>query len=73
MKKSQIWDILEFHRYLCDTDPQKKSIGMTLLYEFIVENCLQGVRDDEDEEECDECGCVHEEENDEMSVKGEDE
>ena len=49
MKKSQIWDILEFHRYLCDTDPQKKSIGMTLLYEFIVENCLQGERDDEDE------------------------
>lgn len=49
MKKSQIWDILEFHRYLCDTDPHKRSIGMSLLYEFIVENCLQGERDDEDE------------------------
>ena len=62
MKKSQIWDILEFHRYLCDTDPQKKSIGMTLLYEFIVENCLQGERDDYDyeEEDLDKCrlGCV---------------
>jgi hypothetical protein len=51
MKKSQIWDILEFHRYLCDTDPQKRSIGMSLLYEFIVENCLAGERDDDEYEE----------------------
>ena len=49
MKKSQSWEILDIHRLLCDTDKQKNSIGMSMLYEFIMENCLAGERDDEDE------------------------
>ena len=49
MKKSQIWEILEIHRMLCDTDKHNNSIGLHLLYEFVTEHCLQGERDDEDE------------------------
>jgi hypothetical protein len=53
MKQSQIWEILDIHRLLCDTDKHKNSIGLSLLYEFIAEHCLAGVRDDE-------CECVEE-------------
>ena len=49
MKKSQIWELLEIQRLLCDTDTHNNHMGLHLLFEFVEEYCLAGEKDDEDE------------------------
>lgn len=40
MTKDQIWEILEIHKLLIDKDEHKKSIGVSLLVDFIERNCF---------------------------------
>lgn len=40
MTKEQIWEILEIHKLLIDRDEHKKSIGVSLLVDFIERNCF---------------------------------
>jgi len=40
MTKDQIWEILEIHKLLIDRDEHKKSIGVSLLVDFIERNCF---------------------------------
>lgn len=40
MNKEQIWELLEIHNLLCDTDKANNSYGLNLLSSFIETNCF---------------------------------
>jgi len=41
MTKQQMWDLLEIHNLLCDTDKAKNLEAVNLLTEFIEENIMK--------------------------------
>ena len=41
MTKQQMWDLLEIHNLLCDSDISKNMEGLNLLTEFVEENILR--------------------------------